>query len=46
MLHVPLAIQRIYGWSGERGEDGDLREKNGIPGGWKREEIAYPLVCR
>ena len=46
MCHVPLAVQCIYGWSDEGGEDGDVKEVSDIHGGWKRVEIAWPLVCR
>ena len=28
------------------GEDGDGKERSEISGGWKRVEIAWPLVCR
>ena len=46
MYHVPLALQCIYGWSDEGGEDGDGKEGSEIPGGWERVVIAWPLVCR
>ena len=39
MYHVPLAVQRIYGWSNERGEDGDGKEGSEFPRGWERVEI-------
>ena len=44
--HSSLAVQCIYGRSDEVGEDGDGKERSQIPGGWKRMEIAWPLVCR
>ena len=46
VYHVTLAVQCIYGWSDEGGEDGDGKEGNKIPGGWERVEIAWPIVCR
>ena len=46
VYHVSLAVQCIYGWSDERGEDGDRKEGSDIPVGWKIVEIAWPLVCR
>ena len=44
MYHVPLAVQCIYGWSGEEGEDVDGKEGSESHGGWERVEIAWPLV--
>ena len=46
MYHVPLAVQCIYGWSDEEGEDGDGNEGSGIPGGWEKLEFTWPLVWR
>ena len=52
MYHVPLAVQCIYGWSDEGGENGDgkegreLLEDGGVSKGWERAEITWPLVCR
>ena len=46
MYHVSLAVQCIYGWSDEGGEDGDAKEKSELPGGWERVEIAWPIVCK
>ena len=46
MNHVPLAVPRIYGWSDERGENGDGKEGSEVPGGWERVKVAWPLVCR
>ena len=40
MYHVPLAVQGIYGWSDEGGEDGDGKEGSVISGGWERMDIA------
>ena len=40
VYHVPLAVQCIYGWSNEGGEDGDGKEGSELPGGWERVEIA------
>ena len=45
VYHVPLAIQCIYGWSDEGGEDGNGKEGSEIPGGWERVEIAWPFGC-
>ena len=36
MYHVPLAVQSIYRWSDEEGEDGDGKEGSEIPAGWER----------
>ena len=44
--HVPLAVQCIYGWSNEGGEDGDGKEGSELPGEWERVEIPCPLVYR
>ena len=44
VYHVPLAVQCIYGWSNEGGEDGDGKERSEFPGGCERVEIAWPLV--
>ena len=44
MYHVPLVVQCKYAWSDEGGEDGDGKE-SGIPGGWERMEIAWPLYA-
>ena len=46
MYYVPLAVQCIYGWSDEEGEDGDGKEGSEIPDGWQRVEIACLLVYR
>ena len=46
VYHVPLAFRCIYGCSIEGGEDGNRKERNEIPGGGERLEIACPLVCR
>ena len=46
MYHVPLAVQLIYGWSDEAGEDGDGKEGSELPGGYEKVEITWPLVCR
>ena len=46
MYYVPLAIQIMYGYSDELGEDGDGKEGSEIPGGWERVEIAWSLVSR
>ena len=46
MYHVPLDVQRIYGWGNERGEDGEGKEGSELPGRWEIVEIAWPLVCR
>ena len=46
MYHVPLALQCIYGYSDEKGENGDVKEGSEISGGWKRVEITWSLVCR
>ena len=35
MYHVPLAVQCIYGWSDEVGEDEDEKEGSELPGGWR-----------
>ena len=43
MYYVPLGI---YEYSNEGGENGDGEEESEIPGGGKRMEIAWPLVCR
>ena len=40
MYHVSLAIQCIYEWSDEVGEDGDAKEGSELSGGWERVEIA------
>ena len=45
VYHVSLAVQCIYGWSDEGGEDGDRKEGSELPGGWKRVDIAWPLAC-
>ena len=36
MYYVPLAVQCIYGWSDEGGEDEDGKEGSEIPEGWER----------
>ena len=46
MYHIPLAVQCIYECSDERGENGVGKEGSVIPGGWEREEIAWPFLCR
>ena len=46
VYHVPLAVQCIYGWSDEGGEDGKWGVGNDILGGWEIVEIACPLVYR
>ena len=46
MYYVPLAVQCIYVWSDEKGEDGDGKEGSEIPVEWKKVEIAWPLVCK
>ena len=46
MYHVLLAIQCIYGWNDEGGEDGDGKEVSELHGVWERVEIAWTLVCR
>ena len=46
MYHVSLAVQCIYGWSDEGGEDGDGKEGSELPGEWERVKIAWSLVCR
>ena len=43
---VPLALQCIYGWSDEGGENEDGEEGSEISGGGKRMEVAWPLVCK
>ena len=35
MHKVPLSVQCIYGWSGDGGEDGDVKKGSKIPGGWE-----------
>ena len=44
MYHVPLAVQCMYKWSDEGGEDGDGKEGRELHGGWKRVEDAL-LRC-
>ena len=44
MYIVPLAVECIYGWSDEGGEDGDGKEGSEIPGEWEKMEIAWPLL--
>ena len=46
MYHVSLAVQCIYGWSDERGEDGNGKDGSELPGEWERVKIAWSLVCR
>ena len=46
MYHVPLALQCIYDWSDEGGEDRDGKEGVRFLERWERVEIAWPLVCR
>ena len=46
MYHVPLAVQCIYGWSDEGGEDRDGKEGSEHHGGWEKMDIAWPLVCK
>ena len=46
MYHVSLAVQCIYGWSDEGGEDGDRNERSEIHGGEEKLDITCPLVCR
>ena len=46
MYSALLAFQCIYGRSDEVVEDGDRKEDSEIPGGWKRVEITWALVCR
>ena len=45
MHHVPLAFQCIYGYSDERGENGDGKEGSDIPGGWERMEIDLRVMA-
>ena len=40
VYHIPLAVQCIYGWSDECGEDADRREGSELNGRWERVEIA------
>ena len=44
MYHVPLAVQCIYGFSGDEDDDGKEGSEN--PGGRERIEIAWPLAYR
>ena len=34
MYLVPLAVQCIYGWSDQGGEDRNGKEGSELPGGW------------
>ena len=43
---IPLAVQCIYGWIEEGGEDRDGKEGSELPGGWERVKIIWPLGCR
>ena len=43
-IMFPLALQCTYGCSNE-GENGDGEERSEIPGGGKREGVAWLLVC-
>ena len=36
MYHILLAFKYIYGSSDEESEDGDGKEGDEVPGGWKR----------
>ena len=36
MYHVPMAVQCVYGWSDEGGENGDGQEGSELHGGWER----------
>ena len=44
MYYVPLAVQCIYGWSDEGGEDGDGKEWSELPGGRERVKIAWQMT--
>ena len=37
MYHVPLAVQSIYGWSNEGGEDGDGKDGRE----WRQPALLY-----
>ena len=39
MCNVSLAVQLIYGWNDEGGEDGHGKEGSELPVGWERVEI-------
>ena len=47
VYHVSLVVQCILYMDGVmKVKMGDEREGSGLPGGWKRVEIDWPLVCR
>ena len=46
MYNVSLPVQFVYGWSDVGGEEGNGKKGSELHGGWKRTEIAWPLVYR
>ena len=46
MYQVSLAVQCIYEWSDELGEDRDRKEGSELHGRWGGVKIAWSLVCR
>ena len=43
---MSLWLFKVYGRSDDGGESGNGEERSDISEGWKRVEIAWPLVCR
>ena len=45
MYHISLAVQCIYRWSDEGGEDVDGKEGSELHGGWERVEMSGLLYA-